>query len=479
VATTPGAEVGGSGLLTSTSGEVLEELHPNLYGRKAIETWRLMKDHDALVGAILFAIEMLVRQVEWRVDQEDAKEEEAEFLESCLHDMSHSWGDFICEALSMLPFGFAFHEAVYKQRRGEQPEGGKLPSSKFSDGKVGWRKLPLRAQETLDRWEFDDDGGIKAFVQKPPPDYTDRVIPMVKGLLFRTTSYKNNPEGRSVLRSAYASWYYKKRIQQIEGTGIERDLAGFPVFWLPAEFLADDASPAHKQVVNAFDTLGKNIRRDKQEYLIMPLAFDDRGNKAYDFTLTSSGGTRAFDTSAIIERYNKEIAMSVMADFILLGHENVGSFALSSDKTDLFAVALGTFLDIIEDVLNRYAVPRLWRLNGMKTENLPKIAHGDIEKPNLAELGTFIGALVNAGVPLFPDEDLEAYLREVAGLPEKSEETKKAQEEAREEEEADAAAGADGGGGAGGADPIGDLERQQAGESGGSGSGAGAEGGTS
>lgn len=477
MATTTSGEVGGSGLLTSTSGEVLEELHPNLHGRKAIETWRLMKDHDALVGAILFAIEMLVRQVEWSVEQGDAKEDEAQFLEGCMEDMSQSWGDFVCEALSMLPFGFAFHEIVYKKRAGEQPEGGKMPSSRFNDGKIGWRKMPLRAQETLDRWDFDEDGGIQAFIQKPPPSYDDRVIPMVKGLLFRTTTYKNNPEGRSVLRSAYASWYYKKNIQRIEGTGIERDLAGFPVFWLPAEFLADDASPEQKSVVTAFDTLGKNIRRDKQEYLLMPLAYDDAGNKAYDFTLTSSGGTRAFDTSAIIQRYNQEIAMTVLADFILLGHEKVGSFALSSDKTDLFAVALGTFLDIIEDVLNRFAVPRLWRLNGMKTDTMPKIVHGDIEKPDLAALGAYLTALVNSGVPLFPDEDLEAYLREAGGLPEKSEETKKAQEEAREQEETDAAAGADGGGSAGGADPIGDLEREQAAASG-KRTGGGAEGGT-
>lgn len=436
-----------------------------------------MKDSDALVGAILFAIEMLVRQVEWSVEKQDADDKDAEFLESCMDDMSQSWGDFICEALSMLPFGFAFHEIVYKKRQGDQPEGGKVPSSRYNDGKIGWRKFPLRAQETTERWEFDQDGGVQAFVQRVPPNYDERVIPILKGMLFRTTTYKNNPEGRSVLRSAYGSWYYKKNIQRIEGTGIERDLAGFPVFWLPAEFLADDASPEQKSVVNAFDTLGKNIRRDKQEYLLMPLAFDDAGNKAYDFTLTSSGGTRAFDTSAIIQRYNQEIAMTVLADFILLGHEKVGSFALSSDKTDLFAIALGTFLDIIQDVLNRYAVPRLWRLNGMKTENLPKIVHRDIEKPDIAALGVYLGALVNAGVPLFPDEDLEGYLREAGGLPEKSEETKKAQEEARAQEEADAAAGADGGGSAGSADPIGDLEREQA-QSRGSRAGGGAEGGT-
>lgn len=459
-----GSEVGSSGLLTATGGYVQEELHPNLTGRKALETFRAMKDNDALVGAILFAIDMLCRQVEWTVEQGDAEEDASEFLEQCMDDMSHSWGDMVSEILSMLPFGFAYHEIVYKKRQGPQVLGNGKPGSKYNDGKIGWRKIPLRAQETLDHWDFDDEGGIKAFVQKAPPHYQDVPIPIEKALLFRTSVYKNNPEGRSVLRSAYASWFYKKRIQVIEGTGIERDLAGFPVFWLPAEFLADDASSEQKAVAAAFAKMGENIKRDKQEFMLMPLAYDENGNKAYDFTLTSSGGTRTFDTSGIIQRYNQEIASSVLADFILLGHEKVGSFALSSDKTDLFAVALGTILDTIADVFNRFAVPRLFALNGMDLESLPQIVHGDIEKPDLAALGTYLAALGNAGVPLFPDDDLEAYLREAAGLPEVSEETKRAREErasqmeeqtsGSEEGTQSAGPGAEGGGGgaAGGPD---------------------------
>lgn len=431
--TTRGAEVGASGLVYST-GHVLDELHPNLGGRRAIETFRSMRDNDAVVGSILFAIDTLVRQVEWSVEQKEAKEEHATFVEECMDDMSMSWGDVISEALSMLPFGFAFHEIVYKRRNG--PGRGAQPGSRFSDRKIGWRKLPLRAQESLDHWDFDDEGGVQAFVQRAAPDYKEVPIPMEKGLLFRTTVYKNNPEGRSVLRSAYSSWFYKKRIQQIEGTGIERDLAGFPVFWLPSEYLADDATPEQKAVVAAFTRIGQDIRRDKQEFLLMPQAFDERGNKAFDFTLTSSGGQRTFDTDAIIGRYNKEIAMSVLADFILLGHEQVGSFALSDDKTDLFGVALGTFLDIIADVFNRYAIPRLFALNGFPEENLPEIKHADIEKPDLAKLGSYLQALSGAGVPLFPDEDLEAYLRQAGSLPEKSEETKLLQEQRREEQQA-------------------------------------------
>lgn len=427
-------EIGASGLSTS-SGEVTDELNPNLQGRKALGVYRLMRDNDAVVGAILYAIEMLVRQVDWRVDQGDAKEADSTFLEEVMDDMSESWGDFITEAFSMLPFGWAFHEIVYKKRSGPQKPSSKIPSSKFSDGKIGWRKMPLRSQDSLEKWDFDEEGGVKAFVQRPAPLYQEITIPIEKGLLFRTTPYKGSPEGRSVLRSAYTSWYYKKRIQQIEGVGIERDLAGFPVFWLPAELLAGGASPEQKAVLAQFNAMGNNIRRDKQEHLIMPLSYDDRGNKHYDFELVNSSGARSFNTSEIIARYNKEIAMTVLGDFILLGHEGVGSFALSSDKTDLFSVALGTFLDIIEDVMNRYAIPRLFELNGMNVEVLPTIKHGDIEQPDLTSLGAYISALSGVGMPLFPNEDLEKYLLGAGKLPEPSEEEKEEREAKKAEEE--------------------------------------------
>lgn len=426
-----GNEHGSSGLGYAQGGTVEEELHPLLRGRQAINVYREMSDNDPLVSTSLYAIDMLVRQVPWKVEQGDATEQDVEFVESCMNDMSHSWADFISEVLSMLRFGFSFHEIVYKLRKGPQKEGSKVPTSRFDDGKIGWRKMPMRAQETLDRWVFDEDGGLVAFVQKAPPLYKMEEIPMIKGLLFRTTAYKNNPEGRSLLRGAYRPWYYKKRIEEIEGVGIERDLAGFPVFDLPSEWLAASASEDEKAAVARFMDIGKNLRRDKQEFLLMPLMYDDNHNKMIDFRLMSSGGARSFDTTAIIGRYDQRIAMTMLADFILLGHEKVGSFALSSDKTDLFAVALGTLLDVIQDVLNRFALPRLWELNGFDMAKLPRIVHGDIEDPDLTALGTYLQALASLGMTLFPDMDLEKYLREAAKLPPVSEETLKEREKAQ------------------------------------------------
>ncbi len=125
--------------------------------------------------------------------------------------------------------------------------------------------------------------------------------------------------------------------------------------------------------------------------------------------------------------------MVALADFILLGHEIHGSFSLSSDKTNLFASALGTWLGNIADVFNTYAIPRLLELNDFNLEEYPKLAHGDVETPDLKDLGNFISTLAGAGMPLFPDEDLENLIREKANLPRAPKDMHERAEELQEE----------------------------------------------
>lgn len=417
-------EIGSTGLNVS-AGMVDEEVLPELRSDNSRKVFKQMADNDPVVGGILFAIDMLIRGVEWSVEENpdaDDPEGDAQFVTECMHDMSHSWSDFISEVLTMLPHGFSFFEIVYKKRDGEKSETSRMPSSKYSDGRVGWRKFAIRAQETLVRWELDEDGGLKGFTQRAAPDYKEVTIPMIKGLLFRTNVIKNNPEGRSILRSAYRPWYFKKRMEEIEGIGIERDLAGLPMAEVDAEIMTG-TDPDSQAFMNSIRTILKNVRQDKEAGIIWPLVYDpETGNQMATFKLLNSGGTRTFDITNIIERYDARIAMTVLADFILLGHQQVGSFALSSDKTSLFARAIGAWLGMIEDVLNRFAVHRLFRVNGMDTSNLPRIVHKDIEEPDLQVLGAFLSQMGSMGMPIFPDEALEKYLREVAHLPPQSEE---------------------------------------------------------
>ncbi len=737
----PFAELGGTGLRRQ-SGLIDEEFLRSLRGGKAIQAFREMRDNDPVIGAMLFAIEQLARQVEWRVEPGDESADAtatADFVSGALlNDMSVTWPDTLSEILSMLAFGWSFLEIVYKRRLSDRGS----TRSAFDDGRIGWRKWAIRAQESLERWEFDDEGGAQAMVQRLDVEPHVATIPIEKALLFRTTVHKGNPEGRSILRNAYRcftpdhdvltrrgwvpiaavrpddlvatlnpatdtvewqpstdqqmyqhrgplvhvtakhldllvtgnhdlwarpgrsavwgfaradrvtpsmrmrrdfgrydgvdpgafplpeirwvdrnrvshparmvpssawaeflgfwladgtagtfgtdrrfrvalyqregrgadwvrrllkrcgfawdesdghgvvtfnvhaasqlrtalelyaapkrvppyvrawtpglirrfldahlrgdghvvqqtllhftsvealaddlhelavlsgaaasksrrthagmwwvtrgrvpttgsrcrrvetewyegpvhcitvppyhliyvrrsgkgcwvgqSWFFKKRIEEIEAIGIERDLAGYPMLKLleGAPDIWNDKDPVAVSLRAHLEKVVRSVRRDEQEGLLLPVWAE--------FKLLSTESRRQFDTTAIISRYDQRIAMTVLADFILIGHERVGSFALSSNKTRIFSVALGAFLDAVAEVVNRHAIPRLLGLNGIRPEKPPRLVHGDVEEPDLGQLGEYIERLSRAGFPLFPDPELQRRLKEAGKLP--------------------------------------------------------------
>lgn len=418
-------------------GVFAEEFLRELQGKKGIRIYKEMADNDDIVGAVLFAIKMLIRQVSWTVQPggpEQKDQEAADFIESCMKDMQTTWTDTISEILSFLVFGWSVHEIVYKRRMGRSKD--KKLNSKYSDGLIGWQKLPIRSQETLWEWKYDDDDNMVSMVQMPPPNYQIIEIPAEKLMHFRTESCKDNPEGRSILRNAYRSWYFKRRIQEIEGIGIERDLAGFPVLTAPESVnVWDSMDPEMVAMKAAADALVKGIRRDALEGLTIP--------SGWKLELLSTGGRRQFDTNAIVERYDTRIAMTVLADFVLLGHQQVGSFALSSDKTELFGLAIGSFLDIVSEAFNNKAISDVIDLNAEHFAGItdyPKLTHGDIESQDVAALGDYIKDMTGVGV-LTPDDHLEDYVREQAGLPKRLDDSS---ESSRARAGGKALAGADG-----------------------------------
>jgi hypothetical protein len=251
-------------------------------------------------------------------------------------------------------------------------------------------------------------------VQLGPPDYQTHVIPLEKALLFRTKADRNNPEGRSLLRNAYRPWYFKKHVEEIEGIGMERDLAGLPVLKVPEGVdIWNPKDPEASKVRVAAERLVRNIRRDKNEGVVLPFG--------WELNLLSSASRRQFDTNAIINRYDQRIAITLLADIVMLGADKVGSFALADVKKGLLSAALEAIADSIAETFNRYAIPRLFALNTfVGLSDYPKLVHGEIETPDMTELSRYISVLSAANMPLFPDDNLENYLREVGGMPRKA-----------------------------------------------------------
>jgi len=418
-------ELGKTGL-REQGGQIFEEFIRELDSPRKYQLFKEMSENSSPVASSLSAILMLTRQASWRTEAADTSaqaKKDAEFLKGAMDDMSEPWIDLVDGGMrGMLINGWNANELVYKRRQGKQPgedeDGNQLPKSQFKDNLIGWRKIPIRHPETLWKWELDNHGAIKGLHQQVLFQGGGQVfIPVEKLVLFRTTAFKGNPEGLSALRPAYPSWVYYKQIQKILVIGVERDLTGLPVMWVDAALFDKDAPARIKESLEKAKEIVRKTKRDEQEGLVLPSAYDENGNQLVKFDLISSGGKRQFDVVNVLKFYRQEIYNTFMANFLILGEDKSGSFSLSSNMTKLFAMAVGGYMDIFTEVMNRFAVPRLFEINGFQREALPRIEHGDIETKDAIASVDALTKMALAGFEGVGTKEQVDVILENVGLP--------------------------------------------------------------
>lgn len=425
-------EIGSSGL-RQFSGWVREEFLQQLVGRQGAQKYREMLDNSPIVNALMMTFQATMRKVDWRVlpaNDSGEAQEAADFVDSCRTDMSHTWEELIMENLSMLGYGFASHELVYKKRNGRNPgmdpqrPGKQLAKSDYDDGLIGWRRLPIRSQDTVIKWFFDENGETEGLTQQPwVGPLID--IPIEKLLLFRAGVHKSNPEGRSILRSAYVPYYFVKRLQEQEAILFER-MGGIPLVKIPSQVftLADGGDGKAAAALAMYKQIVTNMRVDEQMGVVLPsdvwpgTTGQGTSTPMYSFELvTPQIGAARLSHDTTISRYNTSILTSVLADFLTLGHESRGTQSLAVSKVDMFFQAIEGYLNSMAAIYNRHAIPRLWGLNGFDFDLMPSIEPDMAQRVDLDVLSNFILRLSQAGMPLFPNDELQSYILDAGGMP--------------------------------------------------------------
>ena len=82
-------------------GWIRRDFLPELQGRKLWLVYEQMGSNDAYVGSALNAYSLFIRRTTWHIDpvvDENEENGSAEFLETCMNDMQHSWQTFIATA---------------------------------------------------------------------------------------------------------------------------------------------------------------------------------------------------------------------------------------------------------------------------------------------------------------------------------------------------------------------------------------------
>jgi hypothetical protein len=419
------SEVGLTGLAV-TNGTIIEEANRVFRYPQFLKTVNEMKT-DPTVNAALNVYRMMMTRVDWTIrppaNATETDKARAEFVQSCLNDMENTWPQFISEVVTYLEYGFSVQEKVFRRRLTRN-------GSKFNDNLIGLRKITPRSQETIRHWNFSEDGrelmsvgqsiknmqnGQRYQAIVDPKDGLI-TIPRAKFLLFSADSVKGNPEGKSVLKSVYLPYKQLTLLKDQLLLGIAKDLAAVPIMGLPPKMMAADADPADAAAYTAYKTMMANVANGTQRGVIMPLMYDEAGNKIFDFHLLEAKGQSKFDLPVIIRQLQTDVLVALSVDVITASPDMQGTFSIKDTKTNLCAMAVEHRLNEVRDVLNNDLLKQLFELNGWKTDRMPTFEYGDIADVDSEAFSKAVQRMASVGLMEVTRETLNK-ISEVLGIP--------------------------------------------------------------
>lgn len=416
-------EMGNLGIPTY-NGITVDELKQELNFPRSVMTFKEMSYHSA-VNAPLTLYDNIIGKLVWSfkpmVDATPQEIEQCKIVETMMKDMDQPWSEFIRETLSACIYGFSVHEINLRYRRKEK-------GSLYDDGLIGFSSLPIRAQESIEKFIFSDDGndviGVKqnltliqnSSVRFANLQYPQIVIPRKKFLLFRTGKHRGDPYGRSPLRDAYLAWRYLIALEELEATGVSKDLTGFPVLHIPMEFMSESASPSHKKFREYCENAIRNIQSGNQAGMVMPMAYDENSKQPlFKMELLSTDGKRGFDIDKIKTYYKNLILTSLFGDILVMGQNTTGSFALGAIKNSLSGSFAETLADSIANTLNRDLARLIYDLNGWDTSRMGSFDYEGLDVADLDSLSKFLQRTASVDL-VEKDRSMLNFVRQAVGL---------------------------------------------------------------
>ena len=399
--------------LSMWGGTISEEYLPDLKPfAKAFKVFQEMED-DAVIGTLYESIRAPLLDAKFSIEaasDKPADVEAANFIRlNTTESLIFDWEEHIEDMLDYMSYGFSIGEKILTKR---------------PDGFYWLEDIVPIGQETLWKWgDTDKRGRVTSFIQnvfdQTSRTWKQNAAPMDKLLHFTFRSRKRNPQGRSLSRSLYRPWYFKKNLEVVEAIGAERDVGNVPVAQLGEGYYEDED-------ITKLKTAMAGLRMDETAYMIVPF-----GSEVKPF----GRGGKVYNIREIIRDYQHLIRQRFFMDFVSLGSEGVGTQALAKEVTGFFSLALGATQNQMIKVWQRQLIPYLLMWNRDKFANItgmPKIKWAKPGKLNVQAASQSLVQLTSGGI-VHADKGLEDHMREMFELPPISEEEIRDLEEIEQE----------------------------------------------
>lgn len=380
------------------SGYYSEEYLQTLRGTQAADIWDQVRRSDAKIRMCLKAVKAPILGAQWTVraaSQEEKHQKQAELVEHILFNgLPQSFTQQLQEILTFLDFGFSIFEVLHGIEIGH-PKFGNFNTIK----KMAWR-----SPRTIERWNLQPQTGKLLSVSQYAYGDLQKTVDIPGEFLVVFTNEKegDNYEGISALRACYGPWKRKNTYQKLMAIGMEKYAVPTPKMKVPA------GKENSKEYSNAKLVLEKFVSH-QQQYVLYP--------EGWDLDFASSTNFDAQKIQDAIVRENAEIASAFMVNFLELGQQQSGSWALSNDLSDFALLSIQYVADYICEILNGTVVKQIIDMNYGKQDEYPTLVCSGIKDKPGKEYAEIIKLLVDGKV-VTPDPELEEELREKYGLPE-------------------------------------------------------------
>lgn len=305
--------------------------------------------------------------------------------------MRDPWLRVLRNMLLMLDFGFSANEIVWNV--------GTFDGRPVFDL---WRLAP-RLPKTLQGWKVNTYGELQAMVQYAPrgEDWQELTIPADYLCVVVNEREGDNYNGLSVLRGAYKPWYYMNQLEHIDMIRHHRFGSG-----LPEAKATDNTKLTRPEKLITENTL-RTIASSEASYIITPSKLD------FKIHFPPPGDTGIVKS---MEYHSFSIARSILAQFL-----NNQAEGMNTNRTktlsELFSNLLEAMADELASDFNRQVIVRLCDQNfDMTGREYPAGTFSNVNPVNMSEVSTIFKDL-GAGGFVTPDDDLETWLRDIAGAP--------------------------------------------------------------
>jgi len=404
----------GSAGTSLASGYMQEEHIASLQGTQKSILYDEMRRTSDTVGTMERALKNPARQATYKVEPglkgDKLSEEQAQFFNWLFFDgevMQKSFTGYVTDFLTILNHGFYIGAPTIEAV--EHP-------------KLGWKwgltDIDFRSQKTIERWNIDKKTGkLKSVYQNCTGTDFDFQgnIPVEDLEILSLDMEGKNWEGKSIYRNSIGLYKAIKLIDKISIAGFERSALGIPHIKMSRDYETNEIEKA------ALIAAVKGLQAHKTCYI---LTYDDINIDMLKIDFDAEKADK------MIDKRSTRMLMTILADFLMLGHTNSGSWAMHNGKKSMFLMSLIYYINIYVSMLDRL-MKRITIMNWGTMEYYPYFSVTGVKEESLKAEAEVAGLLVEKGI-ISKGQSLEDFFRQRANYPEMTEEEKEAKEAGKE-----------------------------------------------